>query len=291
MLPELLVIGECIATERGVENGGEVAENEVGVGGARFPEIGPSGEGLPTVIVENLSVAHDGQVGELRILRLELGERIAPADVEPQIGVGCEQISLLHVDGPRGVAVVGDGEGVAPCIADELHHVIADGRHEPRVAVGGIEQHFGERDDVGVRLADMRADTLCDGVVTRGDAVENLLAAVVATAQLGGDHQPFGLAQRRGFEVITYIYIGNLQLAELAGQHAVFAVDAVEQNDMGTHGGQQLEIEVGIVADVADFAAQTMLADVGVGDVVDARNALDAPDLAEGVEQRHVAGR
>ena len=60
---------------------------------------------------------------------------------------------------------------------------------------------------------------------------------------------------------------------------------------MGTHGGQQLEIEVGIVADVADFAAQTMLADVGVGDVVDARNALDAPDLAEGVEQRHVAGR
>ena len=129
------------------------------------------------------------------------------------------------------------------------------------------------------------------GVVAFGDPVENSGSAVAAAAQFGRDHQPFGLAEGRGLEVVTYIYIRNVQLPELAGHGGVFARHAIQQHDAGAHDGQQLEIEVGVVADVAHFAAEPVGPDVGVGYVVDARHTLDAAHLAQRVEQGYVARR
>ena len=58
-----------------------------------------------------------------------------------------------------------------------------------------------------------------------------------------------------------------------------------------SHGGQQFEVEVGVVSHVAHFAAVAVFVDVGVADVVDARNTGDAPHFAQGVEHGHVARR
>ena len=71
----------------------------------------------------------------------------------------------------------------------------------------------------------------------------------------------------------------------------VFARHAVEQHEVGAHGGEQFEIEVRVVAHVADLAAETVFPDIGIRDVVDARDARNTLGLSDGVEHRHVARR
>ena len=112
-----------------------------------------------------------------------------------------------------------------------------------------------------------------------------------AVGQLGDDHHPFGLAQRRLLDVVTNIYIGNPQLAELVRHGRILARHAVEQHQVDAHGHQQLEVQVRVVTHVAHLAAELVGGDVVVGDVVDARDPDDALHLAQQVEHRHMARR
>ena len=77
----------------------------------------------------------------------------------------------------------------------------------------------------------------------------------------------------------------------IARDDGVFARHAVEQHEVGAHGGEQFEIEVRVVAHVADLAAETVFPDIGIRDVVDARDARNTLGLSDGVEHRHVARR
>ena len=125
---------------------------------------------------------------------------------------------------------------------DQADHETARRRHEPSVAVRGVEHHFGADGGCGT------GDGGFDGSVTFGDAAEGFGAPVAVVAEFGGDHQPFGFAQRRFFHVVAYIYIGYAQFAEFARDDGVFARDAVQQHQVGLHGGEPLEVEVRVVA-------------------------------------------
>ena len=129
------------------------------------------------------------------------------------------------------------------------------------------------------------------GLVVPGDPLQRVGPGCAQVAKLGREDQPFGLAQRGFFHVVADIYIGDAQFAEFARDDGVFARHAVEQHEVGAHGGEQFEIEVRVVAHVADLAAETVFPDIGIRDVVDARDARNTLGLSDGVEHRHVARR
>ena len=269
----------------GIEYGAQVVQHQVGAYDARLPEIGASGRGLAAVVVEDLPVANGGDVRELGVLGREFGQGIARADVDPRVCGRSQQVGLLEVDGDRGVRVVFRVDVFAAGVFDQAHHETPRRGHEPGVAVGRVEHHFR------AGAPGCPGDSGLERVVACGDSAESLGTLVADVAQFGGHHQPFGLAQRRLFHIVPDIYIRNAQFAELARDDGVFARHAVEQDEVGPHGGQQFEVEVGVVSHVAHFAAVAVFVDVGVADVVDARNTGDAPHFAQGVEHGHVARR
>ncbi len=266
-----------------VQQGDEVREHAVGPHDARLPEVGAAGGRLAAVVVPHAAVAHGGHRGEAGILGRQLGERVAGPDVEPDVGVVGQQVGLLGIDGHGARRVVLRVDVLAAGILDQADHVAARRGHEPRVAVGGVEHDAR----AGGRGVDLRAQRL----VACRNLPQGVGARVAAVAEFGGEHQPLGLAQRRLLHVVTYIYIRNAQLAELARDDRVLARDAVEQHEVGPHGGQQLEVEVRVVAHVADRACGAAGLNVGAREVVDARDPRDAACLTECIEHRHVARR
>ena len=265
------------------EDRAQVAQHDIGAHDGRFPEVGTSGRSLAGVVVVDPAVADDGDVGELGVLSGQLGEGVAGADVDPDVrGIG-QQVSLFQIDRHRSVRRV-PGIDVFPAgVLDKADHVAVRRRHEPRVAVGGVQHHL--------RTFAGRCGLRPQGFVIPGDPPQRVGAGLAQVAELRGDDEPFGFAQRRLLDVIADVYIGYVQFAEFARDDGVLARHAVEQDDVGTHGREQFEIEVRVVAHVADLAAEAVLPDIGIRDVVDTRNACDAPDLSDGVEHRHMARR
>ena len=267
------------------EDQAQVAQHQIGAYDARFPEVGAAGRGLAAVVVEDHAVADGRDAGEFRVLGRQFRKGVARAYVEPDVGRAGQQIGLFEVYGDGGVRVVLRVDVFTPGVLDQADHETARRRHEPSVAIRGVEHHFGADGGCGT------GDGGFDGSVTFGDAAEGFGAPVAVVAEFGGDHQPFGFAQRRFFHVVAYIYIGYAQFAEFARDDGVFARDAVQQHQVGLHGGEPLEVEVRVVAHVEDLAAAAVFVDIGVGNVVDSGDAADATYLTDGVEHGYVARR
>ena len=275
-----IIIGGVAAAS---QNGAQVAQCNIGVYGAGFPEIGASGCRATAVVVPDAAV-HDGRnFGEFRVLGRQLLKGVATPDIEPEIGAVGQQVGLFQIHGHRGIRTVPGVDVASAGIFDQPDHVALDGRHEPCIPVGRVQHHLR----AGIR----RVEACFQGVVARGDAAQRIGSGFAQIAQFRRGNQPFGLAQGRPFDVIADIEIGNAQFAEFPGDDRILSGDSVEEDQVGVQGRQEFEVEVRVVPHVADFAAEAAPADGGVEDIVESRDADDAVGLVQGVEQCDVARR
>ena len=65
LLEAFVIVGRIAAAG---EDCPQVAQHEVGAHDARFPEVGASGRRLATVVVVDLTVAYNRDIGEFRVL-------------------------------------------------------------------------------------------------------------------------------------------------------------------------------------------------------------------------------
>ena len=175
--------------EFGVEDVHQIRQHAVGTQYARFPEIAAARRVAAAVVVVDAPLAHGRRVGQPGILPAHFVEGVAAAHVEPEIGFAREVVGLLDVDRQRlrGRVLLED----VPCagIFEEPHHVAVARRHEPGVAVGGVEHH-----------ARPCGGLLGEGTqpfVAFGNGGEEAGTLRAESCDLGGDDHPFALAQRR----------------------------------------------------------------------------------------------
>ena len=88
------------------EDQAQVAQHQIGVYDARFPEVGAAGRGLAAVVVEDHAVADGRDAGEFRVLGRQFRKGVARAYVEPDVCRAGQQIGLFEVYGDGGVRVV-----------------------------------------------------------------------------------------------------------------------------------------------------------------------------------------
>ena len=165
----MLVIDERFLHQFGVEDLYQVAQHDVRIHNCRFPVVVAPGGVDTGVIVIHEAVPDAADVGELRAGSLQFVERVRHADIQPHVGVRCQQVSLLHIDGRRGVARVLLVDVIASRIRNQPHGIAPGRGHEPRIAVGRIEHH--RRGVEGVVR-----HPLFQSVVPDGDLHEDLFA-------------------------------------------------------------------------------------------------------------------
>ena len=260
-----------------MEYGDQVVQHHVGPHDARFPVVVASGGVRAPVAVVDLAPADAGNAGEFRQPCAEFRERPETAGIDPYVGSGGQQVSLLEVDGQRAVRRVLPVDVIPSGIGDEACDVAFGRGHEPRIAVGGVDHHLRS----GGGLRDLRLQRL----VPLRDGGERPFAFLAPVDRLRHGHEPFGLAERRLLQILPDIAERDAQLAQL-GFHRAGAVHAEQQHQVGAQRQEPFVVHVAVVAHVADPVG--VRGDVSVGDALPARYADDARCGPHGVEHRHV---
>ena len=200
--------------------------------------------------------------------------RVRHADVQPHIGLRSEQVCLLQVDRRRRVARVLLVDVVASGVGNQPHGIVFRRGHEPRIAVGRIEH-----DRRGIENG--TGHFLFQRIVSDRNIREYLFALRAFPDDLRKRHQPFGFAQRRFFEIIADIHERDAELLEFA-LHRTGPVHAEKQHKVRVERQQKFIIDISLVTHVADAVAACL--NVGIGDIVESRNADHTCRLADGVE-------
>ncbi len=131
-----------------------------------------------------------------------------------------------------------------------------------------------------------RRDFCPERIVTFGNRLEDCFAFFAAVGDLGDSHQPFGLAERRLFEVLADVTERNAHFEQFR-LHAACAAHAEQQHQIGPLCEQQFVVDISVEADVRHGFGVCRY--IFIRNIVSSRNSYHPVDLSQRIEHRHIS--